>query len=189
MDFEGIQTRIQRSLSLDSGSLDDEATRLLLLKQTARYAEAPIEIHRELAHEVIEVRRAGALVGLPRARVKEIRNVSLCLLPHMPPSMQGIFHIRGKVACAIDLQPLLGDATPLGHGDRCMVAMLTDPRGDVGLRVDDVIGLRRVYADEIDDAQLERSDFVTAVTQDLLVIMDVSRLLDRPEFTMTRPGS
>ena len=189
MDFETTHARLRRSLEHEDGSLDDEATKQLLRERAARFAEAPSESERELAHEVIEVWRAGSRIGLPRARVKEIRVVSLCLLPGTPPTLPGIFHIRGKALCAIDLQPLLGTATPLAHRGRCMIAVLAHPRGDIGLRIDDVVGLRCVYADELDDgddsAGIEHSDFFTAVTKDLLAIVDVSRMLGHREFTMT----
>lgn len=190
MDFKQIRDRIQGSLELDYGSLDDPASAALMRERTARLAEPPRETSRELAHEIIEIVRAGGRLGLPRERVKEIRVVRLCRLPHAPPTVSGIFHVRGRVLCAIDIQPLLGEATPLEHGAHCMVALLEDPRGDLGLRIDDVRGLRPVYRDEIDDsAELGRSDFFTAVTRDLLAIVDIASLLERREFSVTRNDS
>lgn len=190
MDFELIRTKIKRSIEPDARSLDHASIQHLLRERSERLAEEPTEVQRSLAYEVIEIQRASAALGLPCSRVTEIRRVRLCALPHTPPTVSGIFHIRGKASCAIDLQPLVGASTPLEHGDHCLVAMLADPRGQVGLRIDEVIGLRRVYADEIDDdAGLERSDFFAAVTSDLLAIVDVSRLLERREFLMTRPQS
>jgi chemotaxis signal transduction protein len=187
MDFELIRDRIRDSLDPELGALDVAATEALLRERAARFAEVSRESSREQVYEVIDVERAGSRLGLPRERVREIRVVRLCRLPHLPPTLPGIFHIRGRVLPALDIQPLLDELTPLEHDARCMVAMLTDPRGELGLCIDDVHGLRPVYRDELDgSAELGCSEFFTVVTRDLLAIVNVASLLEHHEFTVSR---
>lgn len=179
MDLELIREQLERG----SDARIDAANEALLRERTARLAEAPAEPTRELAHEVVEVARAGGRFGLPRACVKEVRRVRLCRLPHTPPTVPGVFHVRGRVLSALDIQPLLGEAEPPAHGERCLVAMLTSARGQLGLLIDAVHGLRPVYRDELDGgAELGRSEFLIGVTHDLLALVDISRLLERGEF-------
>lgn len=186
MNFDTLRDRIQRSLDSELDSLDDPEIAGLMRERTARFAEAPRESSRELLAQVVEVRRGDGRLGLPRARVKEIRSVRLCRLPHMPRTLPGVFHLRGRVLPALDLQPLLGEFTSYEQGARCTVAVLSDPRGNLGLCIDEVRGLRLVYADEIDgNAELGRNDFITAVTRDLLALIDVDKLLAHDEFSLS----
>lgn len=170
------------------GMLDDPENAALLRERTLRYAEPLHERERERVDEVIEVTRAGARLGLPRRMIRELRVVRMCRLPQTPPTLPGIFHVRGRVCCALDLQPLLGEGEAIEHGARCMIALLADPHASLGLCIDEVEGLREIYRDEIDaEVELGRSDFISAVTPDLLSILDIERLLAREEFSLSPP--
>jgi chemotaxis signal transduction protein len=157
-----------------------------LLRERAR--KLAVTAHEDSAtplHAIIAVRRGLATWGLVTPAVKEVRRVRVCVLPHTPATVTGLFHVRGKVYCALDLQPLVGPAEPLEHDEECLVAMVEGPQGRAGLRIDEVIGASEVFAQDlrhgIDDVSAE---FVVGVTKNLISIIDVPRLLARPEFTM-----
>lgn len=137
---------------------------------------------RKILREVTVVRRAGTTLGLPTQSVQEIRRVTLTALPHASTTVIGLFQIRGQVHVMLDIGPLLGDATPLRAGEASLVALVEGAQGRIGLRIDEAIGPRIVYEDELDaDIAAGRNDFVSAVTRDLLAVVDCDALLARPE--------
>jgi chemotaxis signal transduction protein len=179
------QTKIAANLAMPSRESAEAALDALLRERARKLAQSVQADAATPLHRVIAVRRGRAVWGLLNPAVKEVRRVRICALPHTPPTITGLFHVRGRAFCALDLQPLVGAPAPLEHDEECLVAMLEGPEGRAGLRIDEVLGAREVFAEDLrpglDDGALE---FVIAVTKDLTSIIDVPRLLSRPEFTM-----
>lgn len=163
-------------------TLDPEVLRVLAERAAALASRRKKAAARSIFREVTVVRRAGTTLGLPTQSVQEIRRVTLTALPHASHTVVGLFQIRGQVHVIIDIGPLLGTAAPLRPGEATLVALVEGPQGRIGLRIDEAVGPRTVFDDELDhDIALGRNDFVAAVTRDLLAVVDCDALLARPE--------
>ena len=106
----------------------------------------------------LTVRAGDAKVAMAASSVSEvIRAPRLTRMPHGPPSLLGVTHLRGQVLPVISLGSLLGQA--IEPVDRVVVLRRDPP---VGLAVDGVEALRGVTGDDaghaggqllLDDAQ------------------------------------
>lgn len=83
----------------------------------------------------------GNRYALPLSAVKRVTEMSyLARVPRAPPALLGVMNQQGRVACLVDLGPLVGlkarPARPEGK-----VVMLQRARGEVGLYVSEVAGI------------------------------------------------
>ena len=89
----------------------------------------------------------GERYALPLSAVRRVTEVSaIARVPRSPPALLGVMNQQGRVACVLDLGPLVGlkprPARPEGR-----VVMLQRPRGDVGLYVAEVAGIESLPGD------------------------------------------
>ncbi|GAC1345452.1 MAG: hypothetical protein NVSMB23_21610 [Myxococcales bacterium] len=91
----------------------------------------------------------GQRYALPLSAVRRVTEVSpLSRVPRAPPALLGVMNHAGRVACVVDLGPLVGlKARPARPEGR--VVLLQRPRGDLGLYVSEVHGIEQLP----DDAQ------------------------------------
>ena len=84
---------------------------------------------------------SGERYALPLSAVRRVTEVSaIARVPRAPPALLGVMNQQGRVACVLDLGPLVGlKARPARPEGR--VVMLQRPRGDVGLYVAEVAGI------------------------------------------------
>jgi len=83
----------------------------------------------------------GERYALPLPLVRRVTEVSaLARVPRAPPVILGVMNQQGRVACVLDLGPLVGlkprPARPEGK-----VIMLQRAKGDLGLYVSEVFGI------------------------------------------------
>jgi purine-binding chemotaxis protein CheW len=83
----------------------------------------------------------GNRYALPLFAVRRVTEMSLVArVPRAPPALLGVMNQQGRVACLVDLGPLVGlkarPARPEGK-----VVMLQRQRGEVGLYVSEVAGI------------------------------------------------
>src|SRR3979411_2742240 len=79
--------------------------------------------------------------ALPLSAVRRVTEMSyVSRVPRPPPALLGVMNQQGRVACLVDLGPLVGlkprPARPEGR-----VVMLHRARGEVGLYVSEVAGI------------------------------------------------
>jgi chemotaxis signal transduction protein len=89
----------------------------------------------------------GERYALPLPLVRRVTEVSaIARVPRVPPVILGVMNQQGRVACVLDLGPLVGlkarPARPEGK-----VIMLQRAKGDLGLYVSEVFGIETL-ADE-----------------------------------------
>jgi len=92
---------------------------------------------------------SGERYALPLWAVRRVTEVSaIARVPRSPPALLGVMNQQGRVACVVDLGPLVGlkprPARPEGR-----VVMLQRPRGDVGLYVSEVAGIESLPGDGV----------------------------------------
>ena len=83
----------------------------------------------------------GNRYALPLSAVRRVTEVTfISRVPRAPPALLGVMNQQGRVACLVDLGPLVGlkarPARPEGK-----IVMLQRPRGEVGLYVSEVAGI------------------------------------------------
>ena len=89
----------------------------------------------------------GQRFALPLSAVRRVTEVSvLARVPRAPPALLGVMNNGGRVACIIDLGPLVGlKARPARPEGR--VVLLQRARGEVGLYVSEVYGIEQLPDD------------------------------------------
>lgn len=186
IDFQQLRQRLQTSLDrLKAGSKSADADQVL--RQRARhFAALRLESDvRDVLLEAIVVRRSESLLAFPIETAIEVREVVSTRLPHRTRHVCGLFQLRGKVHCLVDLQPFIGPATELAHRDHTLALLIQGQPGLLGLRIDEVLGPRTFYVDELDTGSRDkRLEFVTDVTRDCIEIIDVYTLFASPALRM-----
>ena len=83
----------------------------------------------------------GQRYALPLSAVRRVTEVSaMARVPRAPPALLGVMNNGGRVACVVDLGPLVGlKARPARPEGR--VVLLQRARGEVGLYVAEVHGI------------------------------------------------
>jgi purine-binding chemotaxis protein CheW len=89
----------------------------------------------------------GNRYALPLSAVRRVTEVSaIARVPRAPPALLGVMNQQGRVACVVDLGPLVGlkarPARPEGK-----VVMLQRQRGELGLYVSEVAGIAELPAE------------------------------------------
>jgi purine-binding chemotaxis protein CheW len=86
----------------------------------------------------------GQRYALPLSAVRLVTELSpLSRVPRAPPPLLGVVNHAGRVACVVDMGPLVGlKARPARPGGR--VVLLQRPRGDLGLYVSEVHGIEQL---------------------------------------------
>lgn len=96
---------------------------------------------------VVICQHGGQRYALPLSAVRRVTEVSaLARVPRAPPALLGVMNHAGRVACVIDLGPLVGlKARPARPEGR--VVLLNRARGEVGLYVAEVHGIEQLPAE------------------------------------------
>lgn len=122
--------------------------------------------------------------GFPVRHLREIVPLPpVTRLPHAPPWILGVAHVRGTLLSVVDLGLL---CTVRGASLRKHLAVVQAPDGPIGFTIDEVLACRAVSASRLEQDLRERSDQRAAlgVTPDLLVVLDVPKLLATPELVV-----
>ncbi len=153
-----------------------------LLQRTARLAERQLEhTSRVPAHEVIVVRIGQTLVGAPVLATNEARRVQVVRCPGATEIVIGVFQIRGRTFGLVNLDPIFHSQTQKHVEKTNLVLVLSGGPGELGILIDEVLGFREVFADEIDESAPHGDiQFVSDITRDLVHILDVESLLASP---------
>ena len=99
--------------------------------------------------DVLLLRLAGELYGVPSASVREVvRYRAYTPVPGSPPSLPGILSQRGTVLPVVELRPLLGLAMiPVTRAARLVI--VTHQEIDMALLVEAVLDLAALPADTL----------------------------------------
>jgi purine-binding chemotaxis protein CheW len=93
-----------------------------------------------MARHVI-CQHGGNRYALPLTAVRRVTEVSpLSRVPRAPPGLLGVMNHAGRVACVIDLGPLVGLRTRPARPDG-RVVLLERERGELGVYVSEVAGI------------------------------------------------
>ena len=183
IDFALLSETNKRLEHLISGELDESEIERVLRERTKRIgARFKSDKVGEVLVEVIVARRGDSLFGFPIDNVVEVRRVTVTPLPQTGNVICGLFDVRGHTHCMIDLLALMGRVEPMAEDDETTFAVrVSGASGELGIRVDEIIGSRVVYEHEWVNRSAHQDNFISSVTGDLLSIVYIDALLDRPE--------
>lgn len=158
---------------------DSEETRQILQQRARNLAQRRGQHQqRQVLVDAIVVERSDSRLGFPIDAASEVRRVKITSIPGAHPPVEGLFQVRGQGYLLFDLHNLFfGVADSLDHGDTTL-ALIIERRGrTMGLRIDQVIGSRTVYQDELHEEETEKKlPFVSHITDDVLNLIDLNRL-------------
>lgn len=164
--------------------MSDRADREQVLEERARaLAARRVDERREPLLTVVAVRAGGQLFGLPLAALAEVAPMRpIAHLAALPPWLPGLVQVRGELVSVLDLAHWFQvPGTPAPRN----LALVSHRRRLLALLVDEVLGARVVYADEVAGELLRdheaRGRPVRTVTRDLMLVLDPERLFAHPD--------
>jgi purine-binding chemotaxis protein CheW len=123
--------------------------------------------------------------GFPVRHLREIVPLpSVTQLPFAPAWILGIAQVRGTLLSVIDLARLFGVK---GTSKPAYLAVLDAPEGPIAFTVDQVVSYRRVSLAELGASESgvrSESRATLGVTRNLIVVLDIGRLLQQPELVI-----
>ncbi|MGH6735937.1 MAG: chemotaxis protein CheW [Methyloceanibacter sp.] len=137
----------------------------------------------------VTVKTAGQLFGLPLERVRDVFvPQGLSRVPLAPPEVAGVLNLRGRIVTALDLRRRLG--LPSRGEGAPTVAVGIEERGELyGLIADqigDVLWLKpssyEANPTNLDPRWAQVCCGVYRLDDDLMVVLDVNKLLDFSQF-------
>jgi purine-binding chemotaxis protein CheW len=138
----------------------------------------------DAAHMVLTLTVAGQLCGVPVLMVRDVLGLqTITRIPLAPAEVAGSLNLRGRIVTAIDLRTRLGlRQRETGQPAMSIVvevggelySLLADQVGEV-LTLD--IAARSANPPTLDEAWRGFSDGVQRLGDDLLVLLDVERLM------------
>lgn len=136
--------------------------------------------------DVLVFEIGGLRYALPTSNVSElVRAVTIVPLPKGPPIVEGIINVRGRVVPVLDIRARFRlPPKAVSHTDHLILAHAGQRL--VALRTDRALGLARVEAADIDDAQtaLPGAEYVSGVAKlpdGLVLIHDLRTFLRESE--------
>lgn len=139
----------------------------------------------------------GALrFGLPAVACREVLKLPrIVKVPRLPAHLPGIINLRGEIVAVTDLRPLL--RLPAGEPSASYrLVVVADGALRTALLVERVEGLRAVFGEAIaglaEGNSREFADLFRGKVEDadgLLMLLDIQRLLARPELTIDQKGT
>jgi purine-binding chemotaxis protein CheW len=106
-------------------------------------------------------------------------------VPSSPPAVAGVLNVRGDLVAVVDLAAALGlgeTALPDSRapGD-ALVVLVESSHGNVGILVDEVLGVRRLALSQLDQP-LARDEAARGVADGAIVLLELEHLLSAQRF-------
>jgi chemotaxis signal transduction protein len=159
--------------------MQEERYQRIMAQRAQRLAQATESTHRTIEATVAVLVVGEQKLGVPAADLREIVPAPpVARLPVMPPWVLGLAQIRGELISVIDTGRLFQSTE---QPSLRFVAVVKTSRGPFALAIDQVNGLRHLYADDIAETvrlgDADREQMVRFTTTDLVSVLDVERLV------------
>ncbi|NUQ78351.1 MAG: chemotaxis protein CheW [Polyangiaceae bacterium] len=155
----------------------------LLRRRAARYARA-VDLHAEVRAEVVVFARGAARYALRLSSLREIRPLrSLARIPGTSRVVPGVFHYRGDIVSAHDLDAYMAEE-PTTAAPRWVLIAESEER-TVGLLADEVDGVEALPQSEVRPPPLTLRGGgagVEGIAGGEVVVLNLTELLSLPEF-------
>ncbi|MGK2284905.1 chemotaxis protein CheW [Pedomonas sp. V897] len=140
---------------------------------------------KEGSKDFVTIRLAGQLLGIPVLVVHDVLKLqNVTRVPLAPPWVAGVLNLRGRIVTAIDLRERLGMPARM-PGEKAM-SVVVDFKGESYSLIIDSVGEVLSLPDSLfeknpvtlDQRWREVSDGIYRLDDELLVVLDVRRVLD-----------
>ena len=147
-------------------------------KQIQNAGNGPME-------EYVTVIIAGQLFGLPISRVQDVFMLKhMTEVPLTAPEIAGVLNLRGRIVTAIDMRQRL-NLPARAEGETAMAVGIEMDRESFGLVIDRIGDVLHLPVNEFDANPVNLdprwksvADSIFMLEKELLVILDVDRVLD-----------
>jgi purine-binding chemotaxis protein CheW len=179
--FQASELERQRDGALTQAELAEVWAR----RAYALAAEPPAEITGQTL-DLLVFWMGGEQYGIEVAHVREIYPLNqLTPVPRTPPFVAGIFSARGRILSVIDLRAFLG-MSPLERSGQTKIVIVasTDPvlEMEIGILTDEVSDVITIFKESIEPPLTTqvgtRADYLQGITADLLIVLNLSVLLN-----------
>lgn len=141
--------------------------------------------------EYLIIRCGSKRYGLLASKCREVLKLPhLVRVPRLPEHLRGIFNLRGEIVAVTDMCPLFGRAAQAAH-DRFRLVIVEEGTIRTALLVEVVEGLVKIEESRVEPlaegAGAGARDLVSGKVvqgEDVLVLLDLSKLLGRPELVV-----
>lgn len=165
---------------------NDASGDIQVLRARARaLARKPkVEDGKEASLDVLEFRLGPERYAVETRHVTEVLALGMLTpLPCTPPFVAGIVNVRGRIMMVMDLKKFF-NVPDSGLTDLHRVIHIQADGMELGLLADASTGMRRIAIDQLQapPATLSgiRADYLRGVTSDLLIVLDLVRILADP---------
>lgn len=139
----------------------------------------------EKSQDYLTIKIADQRFGIPVLQVQDVlRELAVTKIPLSPPEIAGSLNLRGRIVTAIDVRKRLG-IPPLGGEKKCMSVVVEQNNELFSLIIDSVGDVLSLDGDlfeknpnTLDPAWRDISTGIFQLEDELLIIMDVSKLLE-----------
>ncbi len=140
----------------------------------------------EGSKDFVTIRLAGQLLGIPVLLVQDVIKLqNMTRVPLAPPWVAGVLNLRGRIVTAIDLRERLGMVSRK-VGESATMSVVVDFKGESYSLLIDSVGEVLSLPDSLyeknpvtlDQRWREVSDGIYRLDDELLVVLDVRRVLD-----------
>jgi purine-binding chemotaxis protein CheW len=151
---------------------------------------APVEIRKACSGKFLIFKLGEESYAVEVLKIKEIiRMQRVTPVPHLPPYMQGIINLRGKVIPVIDLRVKFGLEAAAETERTCVVVVQTKVSGDerlalVGMVVDAVDEVMNITEEQVEDnpdlgSTLENRfiDGLAKLGETIVTLLNIDRLI------------
>ena len=158
------------------------------LQQRARELATPVQ-RRETSEQTLQLlifRLLGAQYALPLADVEEVARIEeVYPVPCVPGHMSGIFRRHGRSIALVNIRALFADSSGgIADSDYAIVVLVRGKR--FAMQVEDIEGVVGVSGDSLlpppDGLPTNQLPFISSVSLQGLVVLDIGRLLDSEAF-------
>ncbi|MDP1830105.1 MAG: chemotaxis protein CheW [Archangium sp.] len=144
-------------------------------------AQRPDVSTRKQVARVVSLRAGGQLFGVPVEAVDVLLPVRpVAHLPELPPWLPGVVQVRGDMVSVLDLAQWFKVPDPPSPQ---VLALIHHEGRRLALCVDEVLGFRDVFADELAAELIDAANSrpVLGMTRDLQILLDVPALFRHPD--------
>ncbi|MCH8684652.1 chemotaxis protein CheW [Pedomonas mirosovicensis] len=140
---------------------------------------------KEGSKDFVTIRLAGQLLGIPVLLVHDVLKLqNVTRVPLAPPWVAGVLNLRGRIVTAIDLRARLD--MPVRMASEKAMSVVVDFKGESYSLIIDSVGEVLSLPDALyeknpvtlDQKWREVSDGIYRLQDELLVVLDVRRVLD-----------
>jgi purine-binding chemotaxis protein CheW len=103
-------------------------------------------------------------------------------VPSTPPHVAGVLNVRGEIVTVLDLASILGlppsSTTDRATTEQAYVLLADGPEGQVGLLVDEVVGMHQVAATDVRSA-LSTSGYASGIAEARFSLLHLTQLFSK----------